>query len=184
MALVMAGGAFVALAPVASAQTGYPPGRCNPADTLIDVGTHKIGETFTAHLVPVCLWDPGSTIAVTVNGQSVGTKVADAGGGVDVKITVVSATELSVNDPTRVTGQCGENNTSGLGPSAAAPTNVRATAIFRVVCPAALTSATRSGVAFTGANIAKWGALALGLLAIGSLLVIGARRRRGAAGNA
>jgi hypothetical protein len=35
----------------------------------------------------------------------------------------------------------------------------------------------RGRVAFTGANIARWGAIALALLAVGSFLVVADRRR-------
>jgi|GEM_PF-2886396 len=183
MALLMSG-ALVSLAPVASAQTGYPPALCTTANTAISAGTHNVGSTFTVRLTPVCVWDPGVAVAVTVNGQSIGTKVADASGAVGVTVTVVSATQLSVDDPIAVAAHCGANNVSGTAPSSAAQANVSATATFNVACPGAVAAPTRSGVAFTGANIARWGLIGLGLLAIGSLLVIGARRRRGAAGNA
>ncbi|MBA3267071.1 MAG: hypothetical protein H0T70_02290 [Acidimicrobiia bacterium] len=177
------GGVLVALAPAASAQTGYPVAGCSPADTVFDAGTHDIGETFTVRLVPICLWDVGSDVVTTVNGQSVGTKVADAGGGVNVEITVVSATQLSIDDPVIVASRCGENSASGIGPSAAAQTLVRSTAIFRVRCDgvAAAPRAARAGVAFTGANLLGPGAVAVVLLGLGSLLVVGARRRRGTA---
>ena len=185
MVTMMMAGAIVALAPAASGQTGYPPGLCAPADTVFDAGTHEIGDTFTVRLVPVCLWTPGADVATTANGQSVGTKVADAAGGIDVTVTVRSATQLSIDDPVLVASQCGENNVSGIGPSAAAGgVMVRSTAIFRVNCDGPTAAAPRAGragiVAFTGANVVGWGALALGLLVGGSLLVIAARRRRAA----
>ncbi len=189
MITLVMGAVLGAMAPAASAQTGYPPPACSPADTVIDAGTHAVGETFTIRLAPLCLWDPGSAVATTVNGQSVGTKVADAGGGINVAVTVVSATQLSIDDPVVVAGRCGGNNASGVGPSATAGASVRATANFSIRCEGAAAAprparAARSGVAFTGANVLRWGAVALALLGVGAVLVIGARRRRGAAGNA
>ncbi|MGI9080264.1 MAG: hypothetical protein ACR2GF_05525 [Acidimicrobiales bacterium] len=54
------------------------------------------------------------------------------------------------------------------------------TALFRVNCQAAAATAgsVPGGVAFTGANVVKWGGIALVLMAGGWLLVGIARRRR------
>ena len=167
MVTLMVGAAIVAFAPAAAAQTGYPSGLCPPTDTVFDAGTHNVTGTFTVRLAPVCLWTPVSEVVTPLNGQPVGPKVADAAGGV------------------LVASRCGENNASGIGPSAAAGgAMVRSAASFRVNCDRA--AAPRSGrvgiVAFTGADVMRWGGLALGLLAVGSLLVIGTRRRRTAGG--
>jgi hypothetical protein len=180
--VVLIGGAIFGLAPAASAQTSYAPALCPPADTFQDVGTRSIGETFVVRLVTTCLWDPGSSVPVTVNGQSVGTKVVDAGGGVNVTITVVSATELRVDDPVTVRGGCGRNTVVGTGFSSAAQASETSTAVFTVACPAAAPRVARAQVAFTGANILRWGGTAVGLVAIGSLFVAFARRRRQAPG--
>lgn len=51
--------------PMASAQTGYPPGPCVPGNVVVDYGTRAIGETFTIRMVTKCLWDPGNTVDVT-----------------------------------------------------------------------------------------------------------------------
>lgn len=180
LATLVVGLSVLALAPPASAQVGYPPPVCPAGDTVIDAGTHAIGETFVVRLQPLCLWDPGSPVTVTVNGQSVGVKIADAGGGVNVTITVLSATELSIDDPVLVRGGCGDNNASGIGFSSAAGRDVRATALFRVVCPAPAPAraAARAGVAFTGANVLRWSLIAAGLLGLGAVFVVVARRRR------
>ncbi len=179
LATLVLGLSVLALAPSASAQVGYPPPVCPPGDTVLDAGTHAIGETFVVRLQPVCLWDPGTPVTVTVNGQGVGVKIADAGGGVNVTVTVLSATELSIDDPVIVSGGCGNNNAAGVGFSSAAGTNVRAIANFRVVCPApAARAEVRAGVAFAGANVLRWSLIAAGLLAVGGLFVVIARRRR------
>jgi len=179
------GSAAFLVAPPAMAQTsGYPP-TCNPVDGVQDAGTHQIGETFQVTLSPVCLFDPGTNVGVTVNGQTVGTKVVDANGAITVTIRVVSATELSIDDPVSVRGQCGQNNVVGNGPSATAGRNVAETAIFNVACPGPGGGVARpvSGrVAFTGANIAKWAAVALALIGIGAVLVVANRRRGHAQG--
>ncbi|HEX8771097.1 MAG TPA: hypothetical protein VF711_10060, partial [Acidimicrobiales bacterium] len=93
--------------------------------------------------------------------------------------TVVSATQLSVDDPVSVTGQCGGNTVVATGPSAAAGgSTVTQSAGFTVSCPAATATASKGAVAFTGANIAKWSAGALVLVAGGFGLVLMSRRRK------
>jgi len=183
--VALVGGLAFLAAPSAMAQTpGYPP-TCNPVDGVQDEGTHQIGSTFKAKLLPICLFNPGSNIAVSVNGQAVGTKVAAAEGSITVTVRVVSATELSIEDPVSVVGQCGQNKIVGTGPSATAGRNVTQTAFFTVVCPGVnppggVVTPVRGTVAFTGANIAKWAAVALALIAIGAVLVIFNRRRNSA----
>ena len=52
---------------------------------------------------------------------------------------------------------------------------------FTVVCPGAAVGPSAAGtgrVAFTGANIMRWGMAAAALIAVGILLVMGSRRRR------
>jgi len=166
--------------PVASAQTGYPPGPCTAGDTFIDAGTHAVGETFTIRLATICLWQPGAGIATTVNGQFVGTKTADASSAVFVNVTVLSPTQLSIDDPVLVSAQCGQNTAVGVGPTAEGQTET-ATAVFNINCgagTAARAGSVPGGVAFTGANILKWGGIALVLLVGGWFLVGIARRRR------
>src|SRR5215213_3269296 len=97
MVTMVVGTTVYAFAPAASAQVGYPPPVCPPGDTPIDAGTHDIGETFTVRILPNCLFDPGIQVTVTVNGQAAGVKIADSGGGANVTITVLSATELSID---------------------------------------------------------------------------------------
>jgi hypothetical protein len=168
--------------PAANAQVGYPPGPCVPGNITIDAGAHAIGTTFSVRLQPLCAWDPGSPVTLTVDGTDVPGKIADAGGGVTVTVTVLSATQLSIDDPVLVASQCGANQMTGSGRSSAAAGAIdTATAKFRVICPAAAGAAQAgavSGVAFTGANILKWAGIALVMIVGGWLLVGIARRRR------
>jgi len=146
-----------------------------------DAGTHQIGETFRVTLAPPCVFSPGATVNVSVNGQGVIAKVADSNGFVGVTIRVVSATELEIDDPVSVRAQCGPNSLVGTGRSAAAGgATVSQTVTFNVACagPGGGVARPVSGrVAFTGANIAKWAAVALALIGIGAVLVVANRRR-------
>jgi len=168
----VAGAALMVLAPAASAQTSYQVGGC--ASGTVDAGAHAIGSTFS--FVLGCPFEPGSTVTITVNGTTVGTKTADASGAVTVNVTVVSQTQLSINDPVSAPGQCGPNTVVATGAAnGATGTN---TAGFTVLCPAGVvTPSPRSGVAFTGANVLRWGAIAMVLVAVGAFLIIADRRR-------
>lgn len=179
---VLTGGAFL-FAPAATAQ--YPPPACTPLSGSQFAGEHVIGETFTVTLAPVCEFTPGSNLSVTVNGQSVTppAKQANAAGAVTVGVNVESATSLLIDDPVRVRSQCGRNSMTATGPSQVARANVSQTATFDVLCGAAVPRA-RQGrtVAFTGANIARMGAIALALIGLGAVLVAANRRRAHAKG--
>jgi hypothetical protein len=171
------------MAPAAGAQTGYPPGACTATIGSQDAGSHAVGESFSIRLTPTCIWDAGSAVGIVVNGQSVGTKAANADGTVTVNVVVTSPTVLTINDPVNVTGHCGANTIVGTGKSSVAGgATVTQTASFTVVCPTPAAQAVKARVAFTGANIARWGAIALALLAVGSLLVVADRRRAKARG--
>jgi len=179
--VAFAGSAALLLAPPAMAQTaGYPP-TCNPADIPQDAGSHNVGDTFQVRLEPPCVFTPGREVAVSVNGTKVGKKTADASGFVTVTVRAVSATEFSIEDPVSVVARCGNNSAVGNGPSAAAGTNVTQTANFRLVCPGVPgggpVTPVKGSVAFTGANIAKWAAVALALIGVGAVLVVADRRR-------
>jgi hypothetical protein len=139
-----------------------------------------IGATINVALNPSCAWNAGAALSVAVNGTPIPGKTANAGGGANVLITVVSASELSVDDPVKTAAQCGTNTVTASGPSRVAQggTSVH-TQTFTVVCgaatPAKVTKTTR--VALTGANLARWGAIAFGLILIGGLFVAADRRR-------
>ncbi len=175
------GSAALLLAPPAMAQTpGYPP-TCNVADIPQDAGTFNVGDTFQVALSPSCVFTPGSTVAVTVNGTSVGTKTADGSGFIHVTVRVVSATQLEIDDPISVVARCGTNSVVATGPSQAAGRTVTQTGTFRINCGTAggggAATPVKGSVAFTGANIAKWAAVALALIGVGAVLVVADRRR-------
>lgn len=179
--LGLTAGAVVLSAPPAVAQVTTLPyqGLCTANVTATDLGTFTVGQSITVVLAPTCAWNPGGNVNVTVNGQAVGTKPVAANGTITVHITIISATQLSVDDPVLVTGQCGRNEVVGVGPSSVANTTVTATATFTVTCAAAAATPTpSSGVAFTGANIARAAAVGTLAIAIGLALVVLGRRRR------
>ncbi len=180
-------GSFVAVAglllflvgPGAAAQTvGYPPGTCATTNGTQDAGNHAVGDTFTVTLSPVCLFAPGSSVAIVVNGISVTSKTADNSGFVSVTIKVNSQSELLIEDPVSVGGQCGANRVVATGPSAVAGARVDQTATFGILCAATAAPKATAGVAFTGANILRWTAIAVALVLLGSLLIVADRRRR------
>ena len=176
------GGLALVLVTPAEAQTGYPPGVCTPTTSTQDAGAHNIGSVFTVRMAPVCLFDAGALIGVSVNGQDIGTKEANADGTVNVTVRVVSATQLEIDDPVTVASQCGVNNIVVRGPSSAARAQVTHTATFTVLCPGGAAKAVKGRVAFTGANVLRWGGAAAVLVALGGVLMVAARRRSRATG--
>jgi hypothetical protein len=180
MAMMAVASAIVfTLAVPATAQTGSGIGLCTTLTGTQDVGTVSIGQRFVLQLAPTCVLTPGTPVTVTVNGVNIPGKVANASGFVLVDITVVSATQLSVDDPVLTPAICGVNTVTATGLSAAAGQNVTQTATFRVNCPAAVpaTPITTGRLSLTGANIARWTAAALALVAVGSMFVLADRRR-------
>ena len=185
-------GALSLLAPAASAQTGYPPGGCNVLTATQDVGTVNIGQTFVVQVAPQCVFTPGAAVTVTVNGVNIPGKVAGANGAVLVEVTVVSATQLSIDDPVLTPAFCGVNTVTARGPSTAAGgQQVTQTATFTVNCAATTTggtTGTTTGAAtpitgrlsLTGSNTLRFVAIALALLAVGSLFAVAGRRRKAA----
>lgn len=179
-ALIAVVGGLLALVSPAAAQTGYPPGACTATVSSASLASFPPGNTLNITLAPVCAFTPGTPVTVTVNGQPVGTKTANADGVVTVSVTIVDTTTLSVDDPVIVPAICGNNTVVARGTSAAANNaQVTHTVTFGVTCPTpAAAAATPARVAFTGANILRASAVALALLIGGSLLVVGTRKRR------
>ena len=174
-AMVALVGSMVMMAGSAPAQTGYPPGPCTATISAANAGNFTIGQTFTVTLAPTCAWTAGAAVSITVNGVAVGTKPALANGTIQVRIRVVSSTLLEFDDPVPVPAICGLNSIVAVGPSAVAQANASHTINFGVTCPA---TATRSGIAFTGANIMKLVAGAVAAVLFGTMLVSTARKRR------
>lgn len=184
----LVGAVVFLVAPAASAQTGYPPGPCTTVTGTQHVGSVNIGQRFVVQLAPTCLFTPGTPVTVTVNGVNIPGKTAEPGGFVLVDITVLSATQLSVNPI--VPAVCGTNSVTARGASSTAQGGISTqTATFTLNCPAAGpgtgTAAPATPVAgrlsLTGANTMRYAALALALVVAGSLALVITRRRRTAA---
>jgi hypothetical protein len=172
-------GAVGLVASPASAQVGYPPGPCVDVSSSQSIGSFAVGTTFSFNITPTCAFTAGTSVAVSVNGVNTGVKTAGPG-GIPISITILSPTQLSVDDPVLVPAVCGINSIVATGASAAAGGQVVThTVLFEVVCPPAVVVAQPpTRVAFTGANILRWGAIALGMIGIGALFVSSSRKRR------
>jgi hypothetical protein len=160
---------------LAAAQTGYPPTTTASSALCAgggaNAGVVKIGATVTFTLCGP--FRPGSAVALTVDGDVAGVKTANANGAVTVVITITSSTTALVNDPIKVDVNCGANNVIATGTSPTG-TTVVSTGTFSITCA----PTTSGGLAFTGANISKFLAAALLLIAVGVALLVAERRRR------
>ena len=179
------GAVLLLAAPAASAQTGYPPGPCTAVTGTQDVGTVSIGQRFVVQVAPTCLFTPGTAVTVTVNGVNIPGKVSEASGVVLVDVTVVSATQLSIDDPVLTPASCGTNTITARGASSTAQGGISTqTATFRLNCatavPVVATPATPipGRLSLTGANTARYLAIALALMVSGSMAMLITRRRR------
>lgn len=182
-ASAVAGATMFSLASPASAQTGSGIGTCTAVTGTQNVGNVNIGQRFLLQVAPTCVFTPGATVTVTINGVVL-TKVANASGFVVVDVTVLSATQLSIDDPVLTPAVCGTNTVTASGPSTVALGGVSTqTALFTVVCPTTPVvvtpvTPTQGRLSLTGANSLRFGAIALALMAVGSIAVVGTRRRR------
>ena len=187
--VVLLGGMLVLVAPAASAQTGYPPGLCTTVSGSQDVGSVNIGQRFVVQLAPTCLFTPGTPVTVTVNGVDIPGKTAEPGGFVLVDVTVLSATQLSIDDPVLTPAFCGTNTVTARGASRTAQGGIATqTATFTLNCPAAsgigtapVATPVAGRLSLTGANSLRYAALALALVVAGSLALVITRRRRATA---
>lgn len=184
---LMVAAVVVALAPAASAQTGYPPGLCTAVTGTQNVGTVTVGQRFLLQVAPTCLFTAGTPVTVTVNGVNIPGKTAEAGGFVLVDITVVSATQLSIDDPVLTPAFCGTNTVVARGASSTAVGGISTqTANFTLNCPPGAGAPVASGttgqglLSRTGADTARFAAVALALVAAGALALTVTRRRRAA----
>lgn len=189
---LLVSGVLLLVAPAASAQTGYPPGPCTAVTGSQNVGNVSIGQRFVLQVAPTCLFTPGTPVTVTVNGVDIPGKTAEAGGFVLVDVTVVSATQLSIDDPVLTPAFCGTNTVTARGASSTAQGGISTqTATFTLNCPAGPGTGTGPGSAvpatpvfgrlsLTGADSMRYTALALALVVAGSLALVVTRRRRAA----
>jgi hypothetical protein len=190
--LTVVGAALFAVASPVLAQTGSGIGTCTTVTGTTDVGSVAIGQQFVLQLAPTCALNPGAVVTVTVNGVSVPGKVVNASGQVLVTITVLSSTQLSIDDPVIAPAVCGVNTATVTGPSSVAVGGVATqTATFTVVCTATtvttapiVTSGSSAAtpittrLSLTGANSLRFVAIGLALVGIGALAVVATRRRR------
>ena len=187
MLVVLLSGVLLLVAPAASAQTGYPPGPCTTVSGSQHVGSVNIGQRFVVQIAPTCLFTPGTPVTVTVNGIDIPGKTAEPGGFVLVDITVVSATQLSIDDPVLTPAFCGTNTVTARGASSTAQGGISTqTATFTLNCPAGPGTASPATpvagrLSLTGANTMRYAAMALALVVAGSLALVVTRRRRASA---
>ena len=122
------------LVPSATAQTGYPPGPCAVLGGSQFAGNVTVGQTFTVTVAPTCLWTPGATANVIVNGSTPFTKTVNADGTVTLTVTILSTTQASINPIVPVA--CGINTIQVTAPSAVAGDRpVTQTVTFNLICP-------------------------------------------------
>ena len=179
------GAVMLLVAPAATAQTGYPPGLCTAVSGSQNVGSVNVGQRFVLQIAPTCLFTPATPVTVTVNGIDIPGKTAEPGGFVLVDITVVSATQLSIDDPVLTPAVCGTNTVTARGASSTAQGGISTqTANFTLNCSAGPGTATPATpvagrLSLTGANTMRFVAIALTLMVAGSLALVITRRRRG-----
>lgn len=182
------GAVMLLVTPPATAQTGYPPGLCTAVVGSQNVGSVNIGQRFVLQVAPTCLFTPGTQLTVIVNGVDIPGKVAEPGGFVLVDVTVLSATELSIDDPVLTPAICGTNTVTARGASTSAQGGISTqTATFTLNCPASTGTGTGTArpatpvagrLSLTGANTMRFVAFALTLMVAGSLALVITRRRR------
>jgi hypothetical protein len=185
----LVGALTLLVAPPAPAQTGYPPGLCTVVTGSQNVGSVNIGLRFVLQVAPTCLFTPGAPVTVVVNGVDIPGKTAEPGGFVLVDVTVISATQLSIDDPVLTPAFCGTNTVTARGPSSTAQGGTSTqTATFTLNCPAGTGTgtgtqrpATATGAGLlsrTGADTLRYTAIALALMVAGALALVVTRRRR------
>ncbi len=185
-AVVMYAALLLAAAPAApsAAASGYPPPTvpntsCSASEAL------AVGSSVTIRVT--CLFAANASVTVTANGGAYNTGTAD-GSGVFTEVIVVSDPHVALNGGAAVATAVGGTTTFvATGPNPSGGTN---TATTLVTVPAAggtgasTASASGSGsgagsgsLAFTGADLAAAVIGGLSLLAMGTLIVLYARRR-------
>ena len=179
---ILVSGLLVVVAPAAQGQTGYPPGVCTAITGTQDVGSVNVGQRFVLQLAPTCLFTPGTPVTVTVNGVDIPGKVAEPGGFVLVDVTVVSSSQLSIDDPVLTPAICGVNTATARGASSTAQGGISTqTATFTLNCAlpsAQVAQPVRGRLSLTGSNSVQLAVVALALVSAGSIVVFLSRRRR------
>ena len=157
-------------APAYGQTSGYPPTGC-PLPANIDLGAHNIGDVFGGVIGGTGGgFSVGQPAVITINGVGAGTKLPDSNGCIAATFHVLSGPRVDVDDV--VGANCGRNVMVASQPGH------QGSIVFTINCAAAAAPAAAGRVAFTGANVLRWGLAALALIGVGVLLVLGARRRR------
>jgi hypothetical protein len=187
-AAAMSTAILLAAAPAApsSAASGYPPPTvpntsCSASEAL------AVGSSVTVRVT--CLFAANATVTVTANGGAYNSGTAD-GSGVFTEVIVVSDPHVALNGGPAVATQVGGTTTFvATGPNPSGGTNT-ATTLVTVPAAAGTGASTASGsgsgagsasgsLAFTGADLAAAVIAGLSLLAMGTMIVLYARRRAG-----
>lgn len=174
----VAGTVVFSLISPAVAQTGSGIGQCTPVTGTQNVGTVAVGQQFVLQIAPTCLYNAGAPVTVNANGVSFA-DVVESNGTVLVNVNVLSTTQLSINPV--VPAICGVNTITVTGPSSSALGGTATqSATFTLNCAAApvVATAIQGRLSLTGANTARYAALALALMVAGSAFVVFTRRRR------
>ncbi|NNN21391.1 MAG: hypothetical protein HKL80_05235 [Acidimicrobiales bacterium] len=173
IAFLSIGSKEVFAATTTSTSSGYPGPTTSttlgPNTMVIQQGSFTSGKVIN---IQSSGYAPGSTVAITLNGVSLGTAVADASGTVTETITVDTVTStggtVSINGKTYNVSLT-NNNLTVVG-SAPNSTQLTVQNIF------GLTSSS-GGLAFTGINVLRWSIVIVALLVIGGGLIVFERRR-------
>lgn len=184
--VVAAAGVFAAASPAGAQTGGSGPGLCTAITGVQNVGNVVVGQRFVLQLAPTCVFNAGAALTVTVNGVNIPGKVATASGFATVDITVLSATQLSIDDPVLTPAICGTNTVVARGASTVAQGGISTqTANFTLTCPTTpgvagpgVATPVQGRLSLTGANSLRYAAVALALVAAGSMALVVTRRRR------
>jgi hypothetical protein len=174
--VLLSGGPASAQSSAVPRQNCYPLSSCPPTPPCtvgsVSAGVVVVGQTITFTLCGD--FAPGASVTVVVNGTTVFTKTA-TNGAVVVVITVASQTILQVDDPVNAPAICGNNAVVATGAKVGGGSS-SPTGTFQLTCTSSTGS--KGGLAFTGTNVMLGLLVALGLIALGTVLVVLQRRRR------
>lgn len=187
-------GLTLVLPAVASAQSPPPPAPTSAAQNLGNIAQGET-ETFQA-----CGFQPGSTVTKTFNGQSAGTRTADANGCTTETVTVIEdgvalatpafavlglqLAQQTTTPQVRIDGQTfpalvGTNTIldRGTGLNGQPRTVTTTFTIQRPSTGGGGGGAGGGSLVRTGATILRWSLVAVALGAVGFLLVLASKRR-------
>ena len=152
-----------------SSTTTTVPGEERPS--VRSFGAIRPGESFNKL---DCGFRPGATAEIRFNGNAAGTATVRADGCVQLRVDVVTASQVRIDGRTYTT-VCGPQTIDVIAP---APSGARRTAVNRFTIPCDAAPGSRgAGLTRTGADAIRWGVVALGLIAIGVAFVLADRRR-------